>query len=245
LKKELPGFIRAYAKDGGSTSWGNPKSANLRIEVVDAKTRVLIESPKVNLVLVNKLSGLKSELTVSSGDLDLVLGYFGKDSIFNFFVKVTHPDYLPVNAEFKDLKANKAGNIDLGKIKMTQRENASRRSKYPKIRPIYFDLDKFYIRKDAAKTLDSVAKIMKQYPTVHLEIRSFTDSRASDSYNKKLSENRAKSTFRYLVKRGISPNRLIYAGYGELGLVNDCGNDKKCVEKLHQENRRSELTLID
>ena len=113
------------------------------------------------------------------------------------------------------------------------------------MKPIYFDLDKHFIRKDAAITLDSIVMMLKQFPEVKLELRSFTDSRASDKYNKKLSERRAKSTFKYLVKKGIPDSRLIYAGYGESGLVNDCGNDKNCIEKMHQLNRRTEFRMID
>ena len=111
--------------------------------------------------------------------------------------------------------------------------------------PIYFDLDKFSIRKDAAQTLDSTVLMLKDFPNVKLELKAFTDSRASDNYNKQLSEKRAKATFKYLVKHGIKANRLIYAGYGEAGLVNDCGNDKECEEKMHQLNRRTEFRMID
>lgn len=244
LKKQLPGFVKAYAKEGGN-KWGEPVATSLIMTVVDAYTGNPIETPKVRLTVVNKLSGLKSELIVSDDSLDLLLGYFGKDSIFNISVTVSHPDYLTNNFDFNEIIASNGGKIDLGKLKMDHRSDVRRKSKYPKVKPIYFDLDKYYIRKDAALTLDSVILVLKEFPDARVEIRSFTDSRASDSYNKRLSENRAKSTFKYLVKRGISPKRLIFAGYGELGLVNDCGDDKICIEKLHQENRRSELTLID
>ena len=77
--------------------------------------------------------------------------------------------------------------------------------------PIYFDLDKHSIRKDAAITLDSIVNLLNEYPEVKLELKSYTDSRASDKYNKKLSERRAKSTFKYLVKKGISESITNYS----------------------------------
>ena len=62
------------------------------------------------------------------------------------------------------------------------------------INPIYFDLDKYYIRRDAAKELKKVYTVMIRYPNIKIHIESHTDSRASNRYNLALSYNRARST---------------------------------------------------
>jgi outer membrane protein OmpA-like peptidoglycan-associated protein len=112
------------------------------------------------------------------------------------------------------------------------------------LNPIYFDLDKSNIRSDAAVELAKVIEVMIQYPTMKIEIRSHTDSRALMWYNRRLSERRAKRTMNYIIKKGgINKNRITSKGYGESELVNECGNGIPCAPVQHQENRRSEFII--
>lgn len=113
------------------------------------------------------------------------------------------------------------------------------------IKMIYFDLDKYNIRREAALDLEKILDVLNQNPTMKLDIRSHTDSRASFEYNQVLSENRAKATLKWLVKNGVNPNRLTGKGYGETQLVNQCADDVKCSEEEHQLNRRSEFIISD
>ncbi len=108
---------------------------------------------------------------------------------------------------------------------------------------IYFDFDKATIRPDAAKELDKLVDLMKnEYPDLVIEIGSHTDRRGSKAYNEKLAERRAKSTYDYLVSKGISPDRIVeYKGYGETRPAIDC---ERCSEKEHQLNRRSMFKVV-
>lgn len=108
---------------------------------------------------------------------------------------------------------------------------------------IYFDLDKYNIRYEAALDLEKILDVLNQNPTMKLDIRSHTDSRASFKYNEVLSNNRAQSTISWLVKNGVAPTRLTGKGYGETQLVNLCADDIKCTEEEHQMNRRSEFII--
>ncbi|WP_245579287.1 OmpA family protein, partial [Algoriphagus mannitolivorans] len=108
---------------------------------------------------------------------------------------------------------------------------------------VYYDLDKFAIRKDAAPALDKLAELMQKYSFLDLLVASHTDSRASDEYNIRLSNNRAKAVTEYLGAKGISADRVRLEWFGESQLTNDCGNGKPCSEANHQLNRRSELVL--
>ncbi|TPG29636.1 OmpA family protein [Flavobacterium pectinovorum] len=112
-----------------------------------------------------------------------------------------------------------------------------------KIKMIYFDLDKSNIRTEAALDLEKILVVLNDNPSMKLDIRSHTDSRASFKYNEALSDRRAKSTIQWLVKNGIAPNRLTGKGYGETQLVNKCADDVPCTEAEHQENRRSEFII--
>ncbi|AXG72075.1 outer membrane lipoprotein Omp16 [Kordia sp. SMS9] len=113
------------------------------------------------------------------------------------------------------------------------------------LNPIYFDLDKDYIRADAEIELRKVIAVMKLYPTMKIDVRSHTDSRADDDYNMDLSNRRAKSTIEFLLTNGISESRLKGRGYGETRHVNRCSNGVPCAEYEHQLNRRSEFIIIE
>ncbi len=111
------------------------------------------------------------------------------------------------------------------------------------IKEIYFDLDKWNIRPDAALELEKILDVLEQYPAMELDIRAHTDSRASHKYNERLSDRRAKSTIDWLVKNGVDRSRLVGRGYGETRLVNKCSDGVKCSEEEHQLNRRSEFII--
>lgn len=105
---------------------------------------------------------------------------------------------------------------------------------------IFFDLDKYNIRPEAVPQLEYVAEIMTQYPKLNIEVVGHTDTRASESYNLKLSENRAKEAINYLTsKKGISQGRFIMKYSGEAdNLIPNARNEAE-----HQQNRRVEFHI--
>jgi outer membrane protein OmpA-like peptidoglycan-associated protein len=107
------------------------------------------------------------------------------------------------------------------------------------LNPIYFDLNKYFIRPDAEIELTKVFNAMIRFPELIIRIESHTDSRSPQSYNLRLSQNRATSTRNWLIQRGIVPSRLSAVGYGESQLINRCADGVPCTEAEHQLNRRS------
>ncbi|OOQ59971.1 OmpA family protein [Mucilaginibacter pedocola] len=106
---------------------------------------------------------------------------------------------------------------------------------------IYYDLDKSAIRTDAAATLDSLVDILKANPTVKVKLASYTDVRASGSYNIGLSKRRSEAAKVYLIEHGIDEKRLTIAWYGKENPVADCPGQPGCPESQHQLNRRTEI----
>lgn len=109
---------------------------------------------------------------------------------------------------------------------------------------IYYDLNKFNIRPDAAKVLDKLLKLMKDYPKMQIELRSHTDARGSAESNRTLSNNRARTAAEYLYSKGIQKGRIIGKGYGETILINKCADGVPCSEAEHQLNRRTEFKIL-
>lgn len=110
---------------------------------------------------------------------------------------------------------------------------------------IYFDFDKYNIRKDSEIEVEKVIAAMEKFPSLKIKVNSHTDSRGKDAYNLWLSQKRAEATVEYMISKGISANRLTSEGYGETKLINNCSNGVKCSDKEHELNRRSEFIIIE
>jgi len=95
------------------------------------------------------------------------------------------------------------------------------------LRPAFFDV------------LNSVGKVMKEFDQTVVEVAGHTDSTGSEDYNQGLSERRASSVSQYLVSKGISNQRFITVGMGELRPVAD-----NSTAEGRQANRRVEITMV-
>jgi outer membrane protein OmpA-like peptidoglycan-associated protein len=113
---------------------------------------------------------------------------------------------------------------------------------YIQLENIYFDLDKSDIKPQAARTLDVLVDLLNKYPRMEVQLGAHTDSRNSDAYNLKLSQDRADATMNYLISQGINPSRLTSKGYGESQPLVPCGND--CTEDEYSINRRCEFLIL-
>jgi outer membrane protein OmpA-like peptidoglycan-associated protein len=91
--------------------------------------------------------------------------------------------------------------------------------------------------------LDLVVQVMKTDPSITIDLRSHSDSRASVEVNDALSQRRAESTRNYLIEQGIQSYRITWKGYGERRLVNHCADGVECSEQEHQMNRRTEFII--
>ncbi|MCE3229174.1 MAG: hypothetical protein K0S32_3725 [Bacteroidetes bacterium] len=116
------------------------------------------------------------------------------------------------------------------------------------LRPIFFDLGKFNVRPDAAVELNKIVDLLKQNPSMTIELGSHTDCRGGAAGNMSLSDKRAKSSAAYIVSKGISKTRIFGKGYGESKLINDCKCEGKvvstCSEEVHAQNRRTEFKIV-
>jgi len=113
------------------------------------------------------------------------------------------------------------------------------------VKNIYFDLNSSYLMRESTLELNKIVQIMLKYPKLIVEYGSHTDSRASNKYNLWLSKRRAKRTVDYIISKGISPKRISGKGFGETQLINKCVENVKCSEAEHQENRRTEIIIVN
>ena len=104
------------------------------------------------------------------------------------------------------------------------------------LKPIYFDFDRYSLRPDARDTLKENAEKIKQAPNVFVQIEGHCDERGTQEYNFALGESRALAARQYLIKLGVSGDRLITISYGEEAPA-DPGHDEAAWAK----NRRCEF----
>jgi outer membrane protein OmpA-like peptidoglycan-associated protein len=212
---------------------------NLKGVVVDSNTKVPIQGVKLVLFDINYVK-FDEKISDATGRFD-----FGTIDCGNTFRIISE------NIDFDTLEKmvliTKDSDLKELEILMTPKlqpiQVGSDLRKTLGIEIIYFDLDKANIRKDAEVELAKILEVMKQYPTMEIDVRSHTDSRQTEIYNFILSNKRAKATIKWLVDKGIDPKRLTGKGYGESQLVNKCSDDVLCSEAEHQVNRRSEFII--
>ena len=131
---------------------------------------------------------------------------------------------------------------------------------------VRYPLDQWSFIDDATcKSYDSLqflVNLLKQNPTICIELFSHTDARDTEIHNNALSQNRANAVYTYLVdKAGIAPDRIKPIGKGESepavitvngkqqkldeAYINQFKeSNKKEFERLHQINRRTTVKVI-
>nr|WP_294908107.1 OmpA family protein [uncultured Lacibacter sp.] len=105
-------------------------------------------------------------------------------------------------------------------------------------RSVFFNTGSAQLQKKSYAPLNEVATILKENPTLQLDVEGHTDNTGDAAKNQTLSENRAAAVKTYLVSQGIDASRLTSAGYGSDKPIAD---NKTAAGKA--KNRRVELKL--
>ncbi|PKQ45508.1 OmpA family protein [Confluentibacter flavum] len=237
----LTGYI-ASNRDGGvgdDDIYAYYKLPELKVEgtVTDSSTGNPVANATVSLLDANS-NELAKVTTDENGHYDI---YIDRDA--DYYLKVNNDNYMditiPVTSKgIGDNVTSITKDITLNPIE--------KELPIKELNTIYFDFDKYDINKDSSIELDKIVDMMmNQYPTMSIKIESHTDSRGPEPYNNKLSQERAKSTYDYLISKGVEASRIIeFKGYGELKLTNNCDGTVACSEAQHQLNRRTQFIVI-
>lgn len=205
-------------------------------KVMDFETAIPLANAEVKLIdtdgieVGNMLTNEKGEFTfpLSSFEYYTIVsgkeGFFKGSTIFNTDNKTTEYD-----ADVT-LKAMPAPIVE------------TEEKTFIKIDNILFDFDSANIKNVSTITLNTVVSTLNNNPEISIELGAHTDFRGNDNYNMRLSGRRAASAMNYLIKKGISKDRLSWKGYGESQPVIDC---KPCTEEEHETNRRVEFIILE
>ena len=79
---------------------------------------------------------------------------------------------------------------------------------------IFFDTDAYTLKNESEVELNTLVNFMNNNASLEVEIEGHTDNVGAELHNLKLSENRAKAVYDFLVENGISANRMTFKGFG-------------------------------
>jgi outer membrane protein OmpA-like peptidoglycan-associated protein len=218
----------------------------VQVKVVDPSGSP-IDSVKINVRKNGQT--ISNENTNKKGFIELINMAENDELIF----KCDKEDFITVRSSFTMegktipealLKKEMTDTTFQVTITMDRPEIGKEISKLYEINSIYYDLNKADIRPDAAEELDKIVQFLTDNPQMNLELGAHTDARASTAYNLKLSQRRAESAVNYIIRRGITKDRIKPKGYGESQLINECSDGVECPEEMHQQNRRTEFKII-
>jgi outer membrane protein OmpA-like peptidoglycan-associated protein len=108
------------------------------------------------------------------------------------------------------------------------------------LRNVFYAVDSFALDTLSRVELDKVTGLLRANPTLSIEIGGHTDNTGTAEYNLELSGRRAGEVVKYLVFKGIDPDRIRSRGYGMNVPV--ASND---TEEGRALNRRTEMKILD
>ena len=108
------------------------------------------------------------------------------------------------------------------------------------LKNVFFQTGKYTLLDISIVELDKVVEMMERHPTLRIELGGHTDNVGSEASNQKLSEQRAKAVYDYLVQHGVEPARLSYKGYGQSQPVAD-----NSTPEGRRQNRRTVFTILE
>lgn len=206
-------------------------------QLLDVADKNCIEAKSVLRVYI--LDGedkyMAEEKTLVGCDFDIQL-----QPGFDYVLETTTDGYFSGKAEVSTKEVKKSDtlrqNIEIDKMP----------AEPIVLKDIYYEFNSPNLTDKATAAIDTtLLKILNDNPEIIVEIASHTDNKGSDSYNEKLSQKRAESVVKYLIKKGIPAVRLEAKGYGEKSPIapnqHEDGSDNP---EGRQRNRRTEFKII-
>lgn len=106
------------------------------------------------------------------------------------------------------------------------------------LKNIFFDTNKYELLPTSITELNTLLALLQNNKSIAIEIQGHTDNVGKPADNQKLSLQRAKSVYDYLINNKTDPERLTFKGYGETKPI--ASND---TETGRKQNRRTSFTI--
>lgn len=107
---------------------------------------------------------------------------------------------------------------------------------------VLFGFDEYVIDLGELPKLNKLLDFLNKNNKAYVRLEGHTDSKGSDTYNKKLSKNRAYTIYNFLIAHKIKPEKISYVYFGKSNLLHVCN---PCTAKQNKENRRVEIKIVE
>ncbi|TDQ11955.1 OmpA family protein [Pedobacter metabolipauper] len=196
--------------------------------VIDMETKSFLEA-QVHVVNLNTGKTEYNDNTSKETGSFLTVMPVGSDHAFN----VSADGYLfySENYQLNVSSINKPTIIEIGLRKLKVGDDVV-------LKNIFFNTNEYRILPASVTELATLTELLKNNPNLQIEIQGHTDNVGNVLQNEKLSLNRAKAVYDYLIQQKISAERLIYKGYGEKKPI--VPNDSEAQRK---QNRRTSFII--
>ena len=235
------GAVAYYASDrndsrGGLDLYTFGMRNNIRpVKTLWVKGKVFDKNTGKGLPSAIALADLKTKDIISKVQTDETGNYLitlpvGRDYAFN----VNRRGYLlySENFPFSRKTPDSTYNIDIPLQPLAANASII-------LKNIFFDVNKFQLKPESQVELDNVVLLLKENPTLKIQINGYTDNAGKPADNSTLSNNRAKAVVDYISSRGIDAGRMSYQGFGEKMPLAD-----NSTEEGRARNRRTELKVL-
>lgn len=196
--------------------------------VKDKETGGFLEA-KVHVVnLKNKHTAYNDYTSKEAGDFLAVMPV-GDSYAFN----VSAPGYLfySENYDVGTAQRNKPYLVEIAMEKLKEGTQVI-------LKNIFFNTNEYELLPASITELITLSDLLKNNSNIHVEVQGHTDNVGNHQQNEKLSLNRAKAVYDYLVSNNIDPERLTFKGYGETKPI--AAND---TEEHRKKNRRTSFII--
>ncbi|MGB9418184.1 MAG: OmpA family protein, partial [Acidobacteriaceae bacterium] len=103
---------------------------------------------------------------------------------------------------------------------------------------VLFATARYDLKQETQLKLARIAGIFLAHPDLRVQVEGYTDNVGSETYNQKLSEQRASTVQSFLIQQGLSPQNVSAIGYG---MTNPVADNSTAAGR--QQNRRVELVV--
>lgn len=153
----------------------------------------------------------------------------------NYALNVSKNGYMFYSDNFSLSNINKPGKPYLKDIPLRK----VKEGETVVLKNIFFNTNSYDLLPESISELNKLINFMNYYPEMKIEVSGHTDNTGNLDINTKLSENRAKSVYDYLLKKNISAQRLEFKGYADTKpIASNATADGK------SQNRRTEFKIV-
>lgn len=254
-------YIVMINEDDVKRNYVDNNSSNSEIKasgvVYTAKDKYKFASKNTTIYLANTNKVISNKImTNSGGKFEISNNPENKDSIailndntvisYNMNVpteEVLFSAYI-VNIDPNNTELAYTEHIDIIELKDIDPNDTSGVNGSNEFANIYFDFDKYFLRTKSKNILDNLYDYLESHPSATVRLDGHTDWFGTEPYNVTLSENRTLKAYKYLIDKGIAPDRLINEWFGEtkpaVANANPDGSDNAENRQL---NRRVEIKV--